>query len=52
MCRRIMAVAPPEPKRTGPKGKDTLEKRYKKALEALDRLQAENESLKAVLASS
>ncbi len=52
MCRRIMAVAPPEPKRTGPKGKDSLEKRCKKALEALDRLQAENESLKAELASS
>ena len=51
MCSRIMAVAPPEPKRTGPKGKDALEKRCKKALEALDRLQAENESLKAELAS-
>ena len=51
MCSRIMAIAPPEPKRTGPKGKDTLEKRCKKALEALDRLQAENESLKAELAS-
>jgi hypothetical protein len=36
---------------TGPKGKDTLEKRCKKAIEALDRLQAENESLKAQLAA-
>ena len=51
MCSRIMAIAPPEPKRTGPRGKDSLEKRCKKALEALDRLQAENESLKAELAS-
>lgn len=47
LCARIIAAAPPEPKRTGPKGKDSLENRCKKALEALDRLKAENESLKA-----
>ena len=50
MCARIMEAAPPEPKRTGPKGKDTLEKRCSKALEAIGRLKAENESLKAQLA--
>ena len=51
MCERIIAAAPPEPRRTGPKGKDTLERRCKKALEALERLRAENESLKAQLAA-
>ncbi|MBR1872166.1 MAG: tyrosine-type recombinase/integrase [Bacteroidales bacterium] len=47
MCERIMQAAPPEPKRTGPKGKDSLEKRCRKALEALERLRAENIRLKA-----
>lgn len=50
ICAQIMDAAPAEPKRTGPKAKDTLENRYKKALDALQRLKAENEALKARLA--
>ena len=42
LCARIEAIAPsPSHRKTGPKTKDTVESRYKKALEALSRLSGE-----------
>ena len=47
LCRKIVEMAPPAPKRTGPKGKPSVQKDYKNAVEALERLRKENEALKA-----
>ena len=44
LCDRIEAAAPPAPKRTGPKGKPTLERQYKMALAALDRIRESQSS--------
>lgn len=40
LCDKIMAIAPSEPKRSGPKSKITLQNQVKKADEALERLRA------------
>jgi len=40
-------MAPAAPKRTGPKGKPSVQKDYKKAVEALERMRKENEELKS-----
>ena len=40
LTARIQEVAPPEPKRTGPKPKMTLEKEFEKAMRSLDRMGA------------
>lgn len=47
LCQKIVEMAPAAPKRTGPKGKPSVQKDYKNAVEALERLRAENEALKA-----
>lgn len=47
LCRKIVEMAPAGPKKTGPKGKSSVQKDYKAAVEALERLRAENEELKA-----
>lgn len=49
LCDKIVAVAPSEPKRSGPKRKSTLQNQVQKAEEALDRLREENEYLKSEL---
>lgn len=46
LCDKIEEMAPAAPKRTGPKGKPSVQKDYKKAVEALERMRAENEALK------
>lgn len=52
LCQKIEEMAPPAPKRTGPKGKASVQNDYKKAIEALERLKAENEALKEKLANN
>lgn len=47
LCQKIEEMAPAAPKRTGPKGKPSVQKDYKNAVEALERMRAENEALKA-----
>lgn len=44
LCDRIEASAPPAPKRTGPKGKPTVERQYKKALAALESIRESQSS--------
>lgn len=46
LCKTIIEMAPAEPKRTGPKGKSSVQKDYKAAVEALERIRKENEALK------
>lgn len=46
LCRTIVEMAPAAPKRTGPKGKPSVQKDYKAAVEALVRMQEENEALR------
>jgi hypothetical protein len=46
LCDKIEEMAPAGPKRTGPKGKPSVQKDYKKAVEALERMRKENEELK------
>ena len=46
LCRKIVEMAPAAPKRTGPKGKPSVQKDYKAAVEALVRMQEENEALR------
>ena len=50
LCQKIVEMAPAAPKRTGPKGKPSVQKDYKNAVEALERMRAENEALKAKVA--
>ena len=44
LCERVLEVAPPEPKRTGPKGKSTLQGQVRRAMEALERLAAKKDA--------
>ena len=46
LCRKIVEMAPAAPKRTGPKGKPSVQKDYKAAVEALVRMREENEALR------
>ena len=50
LCQKIVEMAPAAPKRTGPKGNPSVQKDYKNAVEALERMRAENEALKAKVA--
>ena len=50
LCNKIEEMAPAGPRRTGPKGKPSVQKDYKKAVEALERMRKENEDLKARVA--
>ena len=47
LSRKIAEMAPAAPRRPGLKGKPSVQKDYKAAVEALERLRAENEALKA-----
>ena len=40
LCARILRAAPPAPRKTGPKPKPTPQSDFKKAVEALDRIEA------------
>lgn len=40
LCARIQCAAPPAPRKTGPKPKPTPQSDFKKAIEALDRIEA------------
>ena len=44
LTARIQEIAPPVPKRTGPKPKMTLEKEFEKAMKSLDRIGAKEEN--------
>ncbi len=52
LCDKIEEIAPAGPKRRGPKGKPSVQKDYKRAMEALERIRKENEELNERLKES
>ena len=45
LCEKIIEAAPPAPRRTCPKPKDTIENQYKAALAAIERIKNQNADL-------